>query len=101
VCGQAAHSGHPFTDLGNTRLFDRRPAYADAVLAAWGERRGGTPAEALELARAADLWALVDLASRAGQNPVAGRAAALLRAIAITGDLHAVPPSWTRRTAPA
>jgi aminoglycoside phosphotransferase (APT) family kinase protein len=86
-----AHSGHPFTDLGNTLRFDRRPAYADAVLAAWGERRGGTPAEALELARAADLWALVDLASRAGQNPVADRAHEHLIAIARTGDLHALP----------
>jgi aminoglycoside phosphotransferase (APT) family kinase protein len=86
-----AHSGHPFTDLGNVLRFDRRPAYADAVLAAWCERRGGSPVEALEMARAADLWALVDLASRAGDNPVADRAAAQLRSIAGAGDLHAVP----------
>jgi aminoglycoside phosphotransferase (APT) family kinase protein len=86
-----AHSGHPFTDLGNLLRFDRRPAYLDAVLATWCERRGGTPQGALDLARAADLWALVDLAARAGQNPVADRASALLREIARTGDLHAVP----------
>jgi aminoglycoside phosphotransferase (APT) family kinase protein len=86
-----AHSGHPFTDLGNLLRFDRRPAYLDAVLATWCERRGGTPMEALDLARAADLWALVDLAARAGQNPVADRASALLREIARTGDVHAVP----------
>jgi Ser/Thr protein kinase RdoA (MazF antagonist) len=86
-----AHSGHPFTDLGNLLRFDRRPAYAEAVLAAWCERRGGTDSAALDLARAADLWALVDLAARAGQNPVADRAAALLRAIAAGRDLHAVP----------
>jgi aminoglycoside phosphotransferase (APT) family kinase protein len=86
-----AHAGHPFTDLGNLLRFDRHPAYVDAVLGAWCERRGGTASAALDLARAADLWALVDLAARAGDNPVADRAATLLRAIAATGDLHAVP----------
>jgi hypothetical protein len=65
VRGDAAHAGHPFTDLGNVLRFDRGPAYADAVLAAWCDRRGRTPAEALETARAADLWALVDLAAGA------------------------------------
>jgi len=86
-----AHAGHPFTDLGNVLRFDRRPAYADAVLAAWCERRGGTPDEALGLARAADLWALVDLASRRGHNPVADRAHEHLVAIARSGDPRAVP----------
>ena len=42
----------------------------------------------LDLARAADLPALVELASRAGSNPVSDRAAARLRAIIATGDLH-------------
>ena len=86
-----AHSGHPFTDLGNLLRFDRRPAYVDAVLGVWCDRRGGTPADALKLARAADLWALVDLAARRGQNPVADRAHEHLAAIARTGDLHALP----------
>ena len=36
-----AHAGHPFTDLGNLLRFDRDPAFADAVLAAYGARRGG------------------------------------------------------------
>jgi aminoglycoside phosphotransferase (APT) family kinase protein len=86
-----AHSGHPFTDLGNLLRFDRGPAYVDAVLGSWCERRGGTPRDALDLARAADLWALVDLAAREGDNPVADRAAGLLREIARTQDLHATP----------
>jgi aminoglycoside phosphotransferase (APT) family kinase protein len=86
-----AHSGSPFTDLGNLLRFDRRSAYVDAVLAVWCDRRGGTPHEALELARAADLWALVDLAARRGENPVADRAHEHLAAIARTGDLHALP----------
>lgn len=86
-----AHAGHPCTDLGNLLRFDRQPAYADAVLAAWCERRDTDPAETLELARAADLWALVDLAARRGHNPVADRAHEHLVAIARTKDLHALP----------
>ncbi len=81
-----AHSGHPYTDLGNLLRFDREEVFADAVLAAYTARRGGDPASALALARAADLWALVDLAARAGENPVADRAHERLLAIARTGD---------------
>jgi aminoglycoside phosphotransferase (APT) family kinase protein len=88
---ELAHSGHPHTDLGNLLRFDRRSTYADAVLAAWCERRGTDPVETLELARAADLWALVDLAARRGRNPVTDRAHEHLAAIARSGDLHALP----------
>ena len=85
-----AHAGHPFTALGNPRRFDREPAYGEAVLDAYAGLRGTPPDRALDLARAADLVALAELASREGQNPVATRAAERLRAIARTGDLHAV-----------
>jgi Ser/Thr protein kinase RdoA (MazF antagonist) len=88
---ELAHSGHPHTDLGNLLRFDRRSTYADAVLAAWCERRGTDLVETLELARAADLWALVDLAARRGRNPVTDRAHEHLAAIARSGDLHALP----------
>ncbi|GEP37225.1 hypothetical protein NPS01_08880 [Nocardioides psychrotolerans] len=88
-----AHAGHPFTDLGNVLRFDRAPRYADAVLATYAGARGTPPAVALDLARAADLWALVDLASRHGHNPVADRAERLLRAIAGERDSHAWPAS--------
>lgn len=86
-----AHAGHPWTDLGNLLRFERQPAYVDAVLDAWTGLRGGRPEDVLQGARAADLWALVDLAARAGDNPVADRALTLLRAIAESGDLHAWP----------
>jgi aminoglycoside phosphotransferase (APT) family kinase protein len=86
-----AHAGHPYTDLGNLLRFDRQPPLVDAVLGAYTGRHGGTPEEALDLARAADLWALVELAGRRGQNPVATRAHDLLLAIARSGDLHAQP----------
>lgn len=81
-----AHAGHPFTDLGNVLRFERQPAYLDAVLAAYHHRRGTPPREALGLARAADLWALVDLAVRRDANPVATRAHDLLRGIARERD---------------
>lgn len=83
-----AHAGHPFTDLGNVLRFERQPAYVEAVLATYAERRGTVQDEALALARAADLWALVDLAGRAGQNPVSDGADELLRTIARTRDAH-------------
>ena len=86
-----AHAGHPWTDVGNLLRLERHPAYVEGVLAEWTALRGGTAADLLDGARAADLWALVDLAARAGDNPVADRAAVLLRAVADSGDLHAWP----------
>lgn len=84
-----AHAGSPFADLGNLLRFDRRPAFADAVLATYAEGLGEDPQQALDLARAADLFALVELAGRRGQNPVADRAHARLRAIGMHRDRHA------------
>jgi len=84
-----AHSGSPVTDTGNLLRFDRHPAFQRAVLEASGAD--------LDAARAADLFALVELAARdhdpARRNPVTSRADSLLRAIARTGDLHATAES--------
>jgi aminoglycoside phosphotransferase (APT) family kinase protein len=88
-----AHAGHPFTDLGNLLRFDRAPAFVGAVLAAYADRRGIPPEEALGLARAADLWALVDLTARRTANPVAARADRLLRAIAASRDPSVPDPT--------
>ncbi len=86
-----AHAGHPWTDVGNLLRFDRHEPYVQGVLHAWSDVRGETPSDLLEGARAADLWALVDLAARANENPVSTRAEGLLRAIAEKGDVHAWP----------
>jgi aminoglycoside phosphotransferase (APT) family kinase protein len=85
-----AHAGHPFTDLGNLLRFERDEVFTDAVLAAYTGRRGGSAGDALALARAADLWALFDLAARRGENPVAERADRLLRKVALRRD----PAAW-------
>jgi aminoglycoside phosphotransferase (APT) family kinase protein len=88
-----AHAGHPFSDLGNLLRFDRDPRFVEAVLNAYEVRRGVAPAEALALGRAADLYALVDLSARRGENPVAARAARLLGAIARSRDAG-IPEAW-------
>jgi len=86
-----AHAGHPWTDLGNLLRFERDPSYVAGVLRAWTTRHGGAVDALLDGARAAALWALVDLASRERDNPVADRSATLLRAVAQAGDVHAWP----------
>jgi aminoglycoside phosphotransferase (APT) family kinase protein len=93
-----AHAGNPFTDLGNLLRFERDPVLVESVLAAYrsglgrlDQRKAPDQRQVLELARSADLWALVDLAARRDANPVARRAHDLLLTIARTGDLHAEP----------
>jgi aminoglycoside phosphotransferase (APT) family kinase protein len=85
-----AHAGGPFSDLGNLLRFDRRTAFADAVLSTYSDLVVDAPADLLDRARAADLFALVELASRKRQNPVADRAHDQLLAVARSGDLHAL-----------
>jgi aminoglycoside phosphotransferase (APT) family kinase protein len=87
-----AHSGNPFTDLGNLLRFHRDPAFADSVLTTYSSALDLDPVDALDLARAADLFALVELAGRRGQNPVTQQAHDLLLAIARQRDLHAGLP---------
>ena len=84
-----AHAGSPYADLGNLLRFDREPAYVGAALRAYADLRGGDPATALDLARSADLVALVELAARKDAHPVAARAHERLLAIARTRDVHA------------
>ena len=86
-----AHAGGPTTDLGNLLRFDRDPAFADAVLDVYRTQVPDAGDDVLDRARAADLYALVDLAARRGENPVTERAHDLLLAITSSGDLHAVP----------
>ena len=90
-----AHAGSPYTDLGNLLRFCTDPAFGGAALDV--VRRtvpGADDPLLLTRARAADLWAVVELAARAGQNPVADAALELLRVTAAAGDLAAGRPSF-------
>jgi Ser/Thr protein kinase RdoA (MazF antagonist) len=86
-----AHSGLPWTDLGNLLRFERHPVFVESVLAAYTELMPTVPDDLLDRARAADMFALVELATRRDANDVVLRAREHLWAIAHTGDLHAVP----------
>jgi aminoglycoside phosphotransferase (APT) family kinase protein len=70
-----AHAGNPVTDLGNLLRFNRDPVFVSAVLDGYLElaghlgELGRRPRERLlDLARAADLVALADLAGRRGRT---------------------------------
>lgn len=91
-----AHAGSPYADLGNLLRFDRQEAYVAGVLEGYVSARGGSPADALDLARSADLVALVELGARRTDNPVASRAHDLLLAIARSGDVHIAPEASVR-----
>jgi aminoglycoside phosphotransferase (APT) family kinase protein len=86
-----AHAGAPVEDLGNLLRFEREAVFADAVVAAYRDHVPDVTDALLDEGRAADLFALVDLAARREENPVAARAHDLLLAIGTSGDLHAVP----------
>jgi Ser/Thr protein kinase RdoA (MazF antagonist) len=90
-----AHSGLPWTDLGNLLRFERHPGLVEAVLGSYRAFMPPTsdcgPDELLDRARAADLYALVELASREEGHGGVVRARELLEAIARGSDLHATP----------
>ncbi|MGZ0146441.1 phosphotransferase family protein [Kribbella sp. WER1] len=78
-----AHVGSPYADLGNLLRFCEDPVLAGAVLAEL--RWLGEPL--VDLGRAADLWALLDLAGRAAEHEIAARAHRLVSRMADTGTL--------------
>jgi len=86
-----AHAGSPYTDLGNLTRFERQPDIVDAVLTTLADRAPPLVPDPSDLARCADLWALVELAGRTGRGVVQELASTLLLAQARSGDLHAWP----------
>jgi aminoglycoside phosphotransferase (APT) family kinase protein len=87
-----AHSGSPYGDLGNLLRFGGDPVLERAVLRVVRETGPDLGDRLVDRGRAADLWALIDLAARSGQNPVATAAHALITRMADTGDLSAGRP---------
>jgi aminoglycoside phosphotransferase (APT) family kinase protein len=81
-----AHAGSPYSDLGNLLRFCTDPVLGGAVLDVV-RRAPGLGDRLEERGRAADLWAVIDLAARAAANPVATAAHTLLTRIADMGEL--------------
>jgi aminoglycoside phosphotransferase (APT) family kinase protein len=80
-----AHAGSPYADLGNLLRFSEDRILAGAVLDAL--RGTGLGERLVDLGRAADLWALLDLAQRAAEHEVAAAAHRLVSRMADTGTL--------------
>jgi aminoglycoside phosphotransferase (APT) family kinase protein len=88
-----AHAGSPYTDLGNLFRFCVDPVLAGAVLSVL---RGSGPAlgePLVDLGRAADLWALLDLAARSTEHEVAAAAHDLVARMADTSTLSGGRPA--------
>ncbi len=90
-----AHAGSPYTDIGNLLRFETDEAFCRGVVETYAALAPGVSPRFVELGRAMDLLALVDLGARAGENPVTDQAARLLRETARTRDLGAGRPSWS------
>jgi aminoglycoside phosphotransferase (APT) family kinase protein len=87
-----AYAGAPLGDLGNLLRFETDPVFAAAAAGTYTDRAPDVPADWLEVARALDLYALLDLAAREATNPVVTGARDLLRATARTRTLAANRP---------
>jgi len=87
-----AHAGSPLGDVGNLLRFDSPPDFAGAVAGGYESRAPDVPDGWVEVARALDFLALVELATRTAGNPVVDGARELLLATARTGELAAGRP---------
>lgn len=87
-----AYAGSPLADVGNMLRFPPPDAFARTFAQTYEDRAPAVPENWLEIARALDLWALVELAAREGQHAVADSAAALLRQVVEIGDVNAGRP---------
>ncbi|GAB2640428.1 phosphotransferase family protein [Kribbella swartbergensis] len=88
-----AHAGSPYTDLGNLFRFCDDPVLAGAVLSVVRGSGLELGEPLVDLGRAGDLWALLELAARADANEVTRAAHALVSRMADTGTLAAGRPA--------
>ncbi|MEQ4206110.1 phosphotransferase [Actinopolymorpha sp. B9G3] len=89
-----AHSGSPYTDVGNLLRFETDEAFCTAVVATFAAQAPAVSPQFVELGRAVDLLALVDLAARDGGTPVVDQACRLLREMSRYRNLAAGRPTW-------
>jgi aminoglycoside phosphotransferase (APT) family kinase protein len=87
-----AYAGAPLGDIGNLLRFETDREFTAAVATGYAERAPDVPDDWVEVARALDLFALVELAGRSADNPVVAGARELLLETARTGDLGAGRP---------
>jgi aminoglycoside phosphotransferase (APT) family kinase protein len=97
-----AYAGAPLADVGNLLRFAEDEVFDGAVAAAYADRAPDVPDGWIEVARALDLYSLIDLAAReareareAPANPVVAGARRLLLATAHTRTLAAHRPDPT------
>ncbi|HST66936.1 MAG TPA: phosphotransferase [Mycobacteriales bacterium] len=91
-----AYAGAPLADVGNLLRFAEDAVFDGAVAAAYAERAPDVPEGWVEVARALDLYALIDLAAReAPANPVVTAAREVVLATARTRTLAATRPDPT------
>ncbi len=86
-----AHSGLPWADLGNLLRGEPDAAYVEGVLEGYRRIMGEVPDDALKRARAADLFALIDLAAREVDDESVREARAVLAAVVRAVDPGAEP----------
>lgn len=89
-----AHAGMPHADLGNLLRFETVGDFCHNVVASYRTHLPNAEDGMLELGRAADLFALVDLAGRERSNRVVELANVLLRSTVESGNLAAGRPDW-------
>jgi aminoglycoside phosphotransferase (APT) family kinase protein len=82
-----AHAGSPYTDLGNLFRFCDDPVLAGAVLSVVRGSGLELGEPLVDLGRAADLWALLELAARRTEHEIAAAAHGLVSRMADTGTL--------------
>jgi aminoglycoside phosphotransferase (APT) family kinase protein len=88
-----AHAGSAYADLGNLFRFCVDPVLAGAVLSVLRGSRLGLGEPLVDLGRAADLWALLDLAARSTEHEVAAAAHGLVARMADTATLSGGRPA--------
>jgi aminoglycoside phosphotransferase (APT) family kinase protein len=86
-----AHAGSPAADVGNLTRFEREPRFEAALHESFAHFAPAPLEDARRRARAADLWALIELAGRPQTNTVTTLAERLLVEQARAGDLDAWP----------
>jgi aminoglycoside phosphotransferase (APT) family kinase protein len=86
-----AHAGSLFTDVGNFTRFERDERIIEPIIEGFVDWAPGHIRSPVERGRAADLWALIELAGGGRLNPVRELAAELLQAQARAGSVQAWP----------